>query len=179
MKRFLWFIIVLLCFILVGCESKRTQLQSPDVNLPNIHREWAKPQTSDAPQNTNIAHQQLTQNAPFALQEQLREYMSNLKGMTTGETKISVKGARAVFTPDSSAPVAAAWERIHLHPSSDGSLHIALPNIERSTYIEALWRWEAHPRSPTTAMIYWPRSNDDLKAIKQIIYAVYLQHNVD
>ena len=99
--------------------------------------------------------------------------------MSTGASKISVEGARAVFTPDPNAAVAAADERVHLHPSYDGSLHIALPDASWTQIIEQYGRWEAHPRNPTTAMLYGPRDEDELEIVKQIITAVYKTHTLN
>lgn len=99
--------------------------------------------------------------------------------MTSWATKISVAGARAVFTPDVHAPTAAADERVHLHPSTDGSLHIAMPDASWTEFVEYYWRWEAHPRNPSTAMLYGPRDAQELEIIKQIIVAVYETHTLE
>lgn len=165
-------------FFICACTSQPQIPTDQTTWLPTVHREGPRPQTSDAPLNTNIAHQQESQNSPEKLQEELWEFMQWLEWMTTWPTKISVAWARAVFTPDPNASTAAGDERLHLHPSFDGSMHIALPDTSRTSLIETYGRGEAHPRNSTTAMLYWPRDEKELEIIKQIITAVYKTHTL-
>ena len=174
------YLIFISIFFLTACSSQAPLADTdPVTGLPTVSRSWERALTSDAPINTNIAHQQLDQQSPTHIQEELRVFLSSLEGMTSWATKISVPGARAVFTPDTTAATAAADERVHLHPSTDGSLHIALPDQTRTQYITSLWRGEAHPRNPTTAMLYGPRDARELEIIKQIIMAVYETHSLE
>ena len=172
-----YFLLILSTILLTACTSQPPQID-PTTWLPTISREGERPQTSDAPINTNIAHQQQEQLSPVELQEKLWVFLQWLEGMTTGPSKISVEWARAVFTPDQNAPTATADERVHLHPRSDGSLHIALPDQTRTQQIEQYGRGEAHPRNPTTAMLYGPRDEKELEILKQIITAVYKLHSL-
>ncbi len=176
--------IVTFFFILIAmsaCSNNETAKSKSWFDaLPTITREWPRPTTSDAPPNTNIAHQQKNQNSPIELQEKVWEFLSNLPGMTTNNSTVSVNGARAVFTPDTLAattgPGSKEW--IHLHPSYDGSMHISLPNTDRTKQINDLGRWEPHPRNNKTLMLYGPRDDQELEVIKQIITAVYSLHEL-
>lgn len=174
-------ITLLFVLTLTACTSQAplSDVGSESTWLPTVSRIWPRPLTSDAPIGTNIAHQQLDQISPIEIQEQLRTFLSQLSCMTSWPTKISVAWARAVFTSDPTAPTAVADERIHLHPSVDGSLHIALPDAQWTQTIHDLWRWEAHPRNPTTAMIYGPRNSEELTIVQNIITAVYALHTLE
>lgn len=174
-KVFLALLIPLL-FLLSSC-TKHSHIDA-NTWLPTVIREGEQPETSDAPMGTNIAHQQLTQQSPTGIQEQLWQFLDWLEWMSVWDTKISVPWARAVFTSDTEAAVMAGDERVHLHPSYDGSLHIAIPDAMMAANIIALGRWEAHPRNPATLMLYGPRDESELRIIEQIIATVYELHEI-
>ena len=140
--------------------------------LPTIQREWPRPQTSDAPLNSNLAHQQSNQRSNIEMQEQVWAYISSFPNTKTWSSLISVEWARAVFLEEiSTGPTLVQKEWIHIHPPEDGSLHVAVP-IDRASEIERLWRWERHPRNPSTVMLYWPRNEHELNIIKKIVDAI-------
>ena len=97
-----------------------------------------EPRRGDPPLTTRpnreqpFPHQQLTQTAPIELQQELFARVLTLPGLSTGDSCVSVPGARAfILDPAVAAGPAAAFlcetEFAHLHPPGDGSLHIALP----------------------------------------------------
>ena len=135
-------------------------------------REWERPDTSDAPQWTNIAHQQLTQNAPSDLQERLRTAMQALPWVAVTWSWISVSGARALQTLWTQWPTLAWDERVHLHPEYDGSLHLAVDQPLAQRLVDA-WRAEYHPRNWWAVMIYWPRDDDELQFVIDLLEYVH------
>lgn len=137
-------------------------------------RIWSPPATSEAPMNTNIAHQQTTQNAPVSLQEILFNQVVSFSGVTTGPSRVSVAWARAFFVDENMMqnPWISAGEFAHLHPSYDWSLHLVLPDTIKHKIVQ-LWRGELHPRNPTTIMIYWPRNEEELEHIIEIVRVSY------
>jgi phospholipase/carboxylesterase len=99
-----------------------------------------EPRRGDPPLTTRpsrqqpFPHQQLTQTAPIGLQDELFARVLTLPGVSTGDSCVSVPGARAfILDPALAAGPAAAFqcetEFAHLHPPGDGSLHIALPPV--------------------------------------------------
>ena len=97
-----------------------------------------EPRRGDPPLTTRpnreqpFPHQQLTQTAPIELQQELFARVLTLPGLSTGDSCVSVPGARAfILDLAVAAGPAAAFlcetEFAHLHPPGDGSLHIALP----------------------------------------------------
>src|SRR5687768_5049040 len=76
-------------------------------------------------------HTQLDQNAPTALQERVFALAQALPGVGVGPSLVSVPGARAFHLPASHQNKPGAFmvgrEFAHIHPPSDGSLHMTLP----------------------------------------------------
>jgi hypothetical protein len=140
-------------------------------------RSWPRPDTSDAPAWTTIAHQQLTQNSPRHIQEQLWGFLEALPSWTTGKSMISVPWAKAVFHNDHQHPLAWA-EWVHLHPEYDGSLHIGGQASTLKDIVDA-WRGEYHPRNPNAIMLYGPRDDSELAIIKSIIQRIYQEWITD
>ncbi|MGH3111843.1 MAG: luciferase family protein, partial [Gaiellaceae bacterium] len=93
-------------------------------------------------------HTQLTQNAPEDLQERVFALARSLPRVVVGPSAVSVPGARAVHAPESTEAPSEAFmvgrEFAHLHPSGDGSLHMALPPDIVDRVIENGWA-ERHP----------------------------------
>ena len=184
LTKFQWFCSILslsLLLVFPGCNSGtgskeilKTVDTSQQESLTNRipPRVGARPKTSEAPPNTRLAHQQLSQNAPPALQEMLLSKVSALPGVRIGPSLISVPGARAFFLEDLYAlgpPEAfiVQNEFAHLHPPQDGSLHLILPKEVQHVIVEAGWG-EPHPRSPRTSMIYGPRNEEELEWVWEI-----------
>lgn len=138
-------------------------------------RRGEKPSTS-----SSIPHCQLDQNAPIELQERLWEKMRGLPGIRTGQSRISVPGARATFICDDGAVaecpdcVMIGSEFAHIHPASDGSLHVCLPEPARSEAVARGWA-EPHilvasgkaPKS--VVMIYGPRDEAELETVWSLV----------
>ena len=142
------------------------------VSVPR--REGPRPETSEAPKYTLIAHQQVTQNTSEPLQEELFKKVKGLLHVTSGPSKISVPGARAFFLPEEkvAARLSYGTEFAHLHPGYDGSLHVNLDPevIERIT---ASGWGEPHPRVPWAAMLYGPHDEQELEVVWQLIQLSY------
>lgn len=127
-------------------------------------------------------HTQLDQNAPPELQERLFERAAALPGVGVEPSGISVPGARAFVLGGEAAGPAEAFmigrEFAHLHPATDGSLHMMLsPDLAR-TVEERGWG-EPHPVArlgliPSTAMmVYGPRDPDELEVVWQLLQAAH------
>ena len=130
-----------------------------------------------------MPHQQLDQNAPGELQEELFERCRSLPGVITGRSHVSVPGARAFhLDPDLAGGAPEAFMRgtefAHLHPAYDGSLHLALPADVATAVIEAGWG-EHHPlveqgvMPATQLMVYGPRDSDELEVVWSIFEQSY------
>ena len=122
------------------------------------------------------AHAQLSQNAPVELQEKLFEWARALPGVFTGESLVSVPGARALFLDESLAKgpegaFQAGTEFAHIHPVYDGSLHLTLPALMVREVEEKDWG-ERHPVSPSV-MVYGPRDESELEVVWGLLRASY------
>jgi Family of unknown function (DUF5519) len=136
------------------------------------------------PSTTDVnPHTQLDQNAPVELQDQLREYVLSLPGVRAGASNVSVPGAVAFFLDDPPRPVAVpdlfGGEWGHIHPHHDGSLHLILPTPDAERLIELGWA-EFHNivtsglAPPVVVMVYGPRDEHELAAVKQVVELAYL-----
>ncbi len=143
-------------------------------------RTGSRPLTSEAPAGTLIAHQQLSQNAPLHLQQEVYFRTSTLPHVTTGHSLISVPGARAFFLEESLVRGRLSYgnEFAHLHPAADGSLHVNLPPPVIAEITAAGWG-EPHPRDPWAAMIYGPRTADELEIVVSMVWLAYLHARGD
>ncbi len=145
----------------------------PDGELPA--RAGACPQVS-----SGIPQEQRTDNAPRDLQERLFDRLSKLPGVGTRQSAISVPGARGFMLTDPSGPqdaflVASAGEFAHLHPSHDGSLHLALPMALATDLIPKGWG-VAHPLAgvrltPGMVMLFGPRDGAELDTVVGVVAA--------
>ena len=125
-------------------------------------------------------HTQLTQNAPPDLQERVFAFAAALPGVAVGPSDVSVPGARAFHLPASERDEREAFmvgrEFAHLHPASDGSLHLVLPPDEVDATIENGWA-ERHPLAgrfglPTNiVMVYGPRDDEELEVVEDLVRA--------
>lgn len=100
-------------------------------------------------------------------------------------SRISVPGARAlVVDPSKRVGPADAFmigrEFAHLHPSSDGSLHVALPPELVEEVLDCGWA-ETHPVArrgliPTNVvMIFGPRDDEELDVVMKLVEASRLR----
>lgn len=152
-----------------GAPVTLTPAQFPDRSGP-------RPRTT--PTNP---HTQLEQNAPLPLQEQVAEFMFGLSCVDEIPSRISVPGARAMWLRDSCAAGPAhafmiGREFCHLHPVSDGSLHLNLPEDVVQVAIDKGWA-ERHPLADrglipgNVVMVYGPRDEAELEVVKALIAA--------
>jgi phospholipase/carboxylesterase len=141
-----------------------------------------EPRRGDPPLTTRpsrqqpFPHQQLTQTAPIGLQEELFARVLTLPGVSTGDSCVSVPGARAfILDPALAAGPPAAFqcetEFAHLHPPGDGSLHIALPPDVYRAAQAAGWG-DPHPISGTM-LVFGPRHRRELEIVWQVVLASY------
>jgi phospholipase/carboxylesterase len=137
------------------------------------HRTGSRPQVS-----WSIPQQQQSQNAPAALQQQLFERISDLTGVSTGESHISVPGARAFVLagapgPDDAFHVPGVGEFAHLHPEYDGSLHVALPPALAADLVLHGWGtphpWAGTRLAPGFVLLFGPRTSDELETVVGIV----------
>ena len=137
-------------------------------------RKGERPHASEAPHSTMIAHQQLSQQAPNRLQEEIYRRAVALANVSPGPSLISVPGARAFHmdpTQVKNQPMVGT-EFAHLHPPYDGSLHCGY-NPEIVSRIEESGWGEVHPRVPFVAMIYGPRDEEELEIVWSLVQLAY------
>jgi phospholipase/carboxylesterase len=135
-------------------------------------RSGARPLITD-----HIPQSQRSDNAPVEEQERLFARMAGLPGVTTGQSAISVPGARGFFLAADGGPldaflVPAAGEFAHLHPNEDGSLHLTLPPVLADDAITKGWA-VAHPLAgvrltPGMVLVYGPRDDAELDVVAGI-----------
>ena len=138
-------------------------------------RRGARPQTT--PSNP---HTQLEQNAPVELQELVFERGQSLGGVEVGPSQVSVPGARALYLPRCGCQSFGAFmfgkEFAHIHPPSDGSLHMTLPPEIVPQVIENGWA-ELHPLAGqyglpgNIVMVYGPRDDEELQVVCDLLTA--------
>ena len=127
-----------------------------------------------------IPQQQLSQNGPQSLQEELFARVSALPGVTGGASHISVPGARAFSLPagrgrEEAYLVPTVREFAHLHPDYDGSLHLALPAVQAADLVAKGWgvphMWAGTRLSPGFVMLFGPRDREELETVAGIVEA--------
>lgn len=139
-------------------------------------RPGPRPLTTRPSPELAFPHQQVTQNAPPALQEELVARAARLPGVTTHGSCVSVPGARA-FRLDADlaeGPPAAfqcSTEFAHVHPAGDGSLHLTLPPAVAAEAFAKGWI-EPHPISGTP-LLFGPRDRRELEIVWQLVITSY------
>lgn len=124
-------------------------------------------------------HQQLSDNAPPELQEELWARMIALAGTLIGGSRVSLPDTRALhLRPELAHAPRTAYlvgtEFAHLHGPGDGSLHMSLPLEITAEAVEQGWA-EPHPMvragylPPTLVMVYGPRDLEELEVIWQLV----------
>ncbi|MEM1418226.1 MAG: luciferase family protein [Myxococcota bacterium] len=182
----LWGVVALAGVVALGCHAEGERARAhpsvprpegvvmPTESLP--HRAGPRPRTTD----TN-PHTQLDQNAPEALQQQVAAFMFGLACVREIPSQISVPGARAMWLHESCAAGPAnafmiGREFCHLHPASDGSLHLNLPEDILDEAIAHGWA-EPHPLAArgivprNVVMVYGPRDDAELEIVKRLVAA--------
>jgi phospholipase/carboxylesterase len=128
-----------------------------------------------------IPQEQRSDNSPQPLQEELFAHISALAGVSTGQSAISVPGARGLMLDGPREAlldaflVPRAGEFAHLHPSYDGSLHLALPPALAADAVAKGWA-VAHPLagvrlSRGMVMVYGPRNDVELRIVAGVVEA--------
>ncbi len=125
-------------------------------------------------------HTQLSQIAPRDLQEKVFEKAKSLSGVKIGPSLVSVPGARAFHMPECSHHAHGAFmierEFGHIHPPSDGSLHMTIPPQHVKQVIENGWA-EPHPIAgkhglpANIVMVYGPRDESELEVVLDLVVA--------
>ena len=129
--------------------------------------------------SATIPQQQLTDNAPVELQERLFARLSALPGVRSRQSAISIPGARGFMLgaprvgPAEAFLVPQVGEFAHLHPTTDGSLHVALPVPLAAEAIEHCWA-VAHPLAgirltPGMVLVHGPRDEAELDIVTAIV----------
>lgn len=121
-------------------------------------------------------HEQVTQNAPLELQDQLVDLVAALPGVQVGASFRSVAGSRAFHLQPALAhgpldAFQAGTEFAHIHPPYDGSLHLALPAPVRQRAVAAGWGVR-HPESGVL-LLFGPRDKDELEVAWMLLQASY------
>ena len=128
-------------------------------------------------------HTQLDQNAPVDLQDRLRDHAVSLPGVRRGESRVSVPGAVAFYLDDPVEPptipdiLDGEWG--HIHPHSDGSLHVNVPTVLAEELIAAGWA-EFHSLvapgvlPPLVIMLYGPRDAGEYDVCAAVVEEAYL-----
>ena len=126
-----------------------------------------------------IPQEQRSDNAPAGLQEQVFERIAALPDVSTRQSAISVPGARGFMLaaprqgPDDAFIVPSAGEFAHVHPGSDGSLHVALPPALAADAVAKGWS-VAHPLAgvrlaPGMVMLFGPRDAAEVDTVVGIV----------
>jgi phospholipase/carboxylesterase len=134
-------------------------------------REGAMPLVSD-----ERRQEQLTQNAPRRLQERLLLLASGLRGVLVRPAAACVPGSDGLHLAPKLArgPLTAfiaATEFAHLHPSYDGSLHVALPSPFAVAANTA--GWGTPSVSSGTFLLFGPRDEAELGVIWTLLQCSY------
>jgi phospholipase/carboxylesterase len=144
----------------------------PDGTLPG--RAGVRPEVS-----WTIPQEQRSDNSLPTLQESLLERISELPGVSTRQSAISVPGARGFMVargpgaPLDAFLVPRVGEFAHLQPGHDGSLHLALPPALAADAVLRGWA-VAHPLAGIRlargmVMIYGPRDEAELDLVAGIV----------
>ncbi|MDT7572348.1 MAG: phospholipase/carboxylesterase [Actinomycetota bacterium] len=155
-------------------HGRGSGLVAPWVGLDELPgRLGAFPATS-----TNTPQEQLTQQSPPELQEELFDRLAKLDGVGTRDSAISVPGARAFVVrkpggPEEAFLVPQVGEFAHLHPAYDGSLHLALPPALAADLLAKQWG-VAHPLAglrvtPGMVMVFGPRDANELEVVASVV----------
>lgn len=128
-------------------------------------------------------HTQLDQIAPVDLQDGLRDHALTLPGVRRGLSQVSVPGAVAFYLDEtfepSTMPNLIGGEWGHIHPHSDGSLHLNVPTELAERLIGAGWA-EYHSLvargqlPPLVVMLYGPRDEAELAVCVSVVEESYL-----
>jgi len=132
-----------------------------------------------APQvNPGMPHLQLADNSDDDAYAQLADWLFGLDGVEEGRSRVSIPSSRAAWITEAPVNPIAQREFTHIHTEpGPGSQHTPLPAEVASEVLAKGWGVE-HPTNPyihdfELLMIYAPRSDEELEAVKAIITQAY------
>ena len=141
-------------------------------------REGVKPKTTNS-----IPHSQIDQHGSDEIVQQLHEFCFSLPGVQNEQSAISVPGARALVMHHAHECNHKAFmigrEFAHIHPHPDnGSMHLNLSSEDAREVVRKGWG-EDHflvtqgqfPHG--LIMVFSPRSDNELDAVKTIVKRSY------
>ncbi|MEM9351192.1 MAG: hypothetical protein AAGA47_13110, partial [Pseudomonadota bacterium] len=130
-----------------------------------------------------LPHSQLTQHGPDDIVEALHAWCFSLPNINEENSGISVPGSRALILRDGVPGNPAAFmigrEFAHIHPKPDnGSMHLVLPvedvaEVKRAGWGEDHYLVTQGQWPPGLVMIFSPRDDDELTAVKRIVARSY------
>ena len=141
-------------------------------------RTGPRPRTS-----ASAPHQQLDQNPAADVYARFKERAFTFAGVDRRPSIISVPGAEALWlTAEPEHRCAEAFmvgnEFAHVHPPTDGSLHLMLPRDDIGELFAKGWG-EPHPMAvlghipPTAVMVFAPRDDAEAETVLRIIDRSY------
>jgi phospholipase/carboxylesterase len=135
--------------------------------------------TGPAPQvNPGMPHLQLTDNADDDVYAALADWLFSLDGVEEGRSRVSIPSSRAAWINELPINPIAQREFTHIHTEpGPGSQHIPLTAAVAEEVLAKGWG-EPHPTNPyihdfELLMIYAPRTEEELEAVKAIIDQAY------
>ena len=135
--------------------------------------------TGPAPEvNPGMPHLQLSENSGDEIYAQLAEWLFTLDGVEEGRSRVSIPSSRAAWINELPINPIAQREFTHIHTEpGPGSQHIPLPAVVAEEVLAKGWGVE-HPTNPyihdfELLMIYAPRTEEELEAVKAIISRAY------
>ena len=148
----------------------------PDAVLP--HRAGPSPDVS-----WDIPQQQLSQNAPVALQESAVRARQRAPRRPRWRSRASrCPGRGPSPSPTATGPTTRSscprpGEFAHLHPGYDGSLHLALPPAQAADLVAHGWGvphpWAGTRLSAGFVMLFGPRDEDELEVVTGVVAAAH------
>ena len=168
---------------MAGIPEPGVQSRGAVTNVPGMNSDLPTRRGSRPTAHAGMPHQQLDQNPPPPLQEELWRRMEALEGVRTGRSGVSLPDSRAVHLDPGLAQgppeaLMVGTEFAHLHGPADGSLHVTLPRERAAEAIDRGWA-ELHPVAlagrvpPTLVMLYGPRDEVELETVWGLVKQSY------
>ncbi|MEM7270582.1 MAG: hypothetical protein AAF401_15190 [Pseudomonadota bacterium] len=130
-----------------------------------------------------LPHSQLDQHGPDEIVDQLHDWCFSLPDILNEDSGISVPGSRALVLREGAPGNAAAFmigrEFAHIHPKPDnGSMHLMLAANDVAAMKAAGWGEDHYLVTQGQwpiglVMVYSPRDEAELEAVKQIVARSY------
>ena len=131
--------------------TRRSPVPGGPTSWPTLAGGVLPTRSGDRPQvSWTVPQEQQNDTSPPEIQEQVFSRIADLPGVNSRQSAISVPGARGFMVergqhaPLDAFLVPSAGEFAHIHPSHDGSLHLALPPALAADAIAKSWA-VAHP----------------------------------